>query len=866
MSEDTLRHQEPWDGARSEAAGTNIDAYTLLRRIGEGGFGDVWEAEQFEPVHRKVALKIVKLGMDTREVIARFELERQALAMMDHPHIARVFDAGATPSGRPYFVMELVEGEPITAFCDTQTLPIESRLRLFGQVCAAVQHAHTKGLIHRDLKPGNVLVGSHDGAPFAKVIDFGIAKATSGELSERTHATRIDQVMGTPLYMSPEQARGSDDIDTRTDIYALGVILYELLTGSTPVERSQLQAASLADTQRLICEAEPQPPSARLRKAAATSGGATATTTGFHATQARTLARRVRGELDWIVMKAIEKDRSRRYETASALGADVQRFLDGQPVQAAPPSRAYRFGKFVHRHKFGVAAGALLTVSLVGGIVAFAWQARVAREQAQLAQQRADELKQVADFQAAMLGRIDPTQIGKLLSDDVLDRYGKALAKAGLPPIERTHQLAAFGEQWERVNATDSAVALINRTLLVPAIHAIDRKFRDQPLVDASLRQALADSYAALGLFDQAMPLQERALALRRHVSGDSDIDTAASMQAMGTLLKMQGKPEQAEPWLRKALAIRRRVLGENHRDTLASLAALGEALDNEGEFDRADPITRDALARRQRFLGKDDPDTIESLSLMGGLLLDQGKPTQAIPIMRDVLADRRRVLGEDDPQTLGAINDLGAAWMMQGKPDQAEPYFREAWEKHRRLQGEDHPDTLQSLANLGGVLMVEGKAAQAEPVLRDAIARCTRILGADNGTTLLAVASLGKVLLDQHRPGDAERWLSPSLQAARDNLASASPPQFGFFMLVLGKARAAQDEFSAAESALLEAHASFQKAAGSQRGTYPMMCLHALVDLYTAWDKAEPGKGHAAKAAQWKAALAKLDAPATTK
>jgi len=360
MSDPTSPGDETLAIPQVEGPGGRIGPFKILQQIGEGGFGSVFEAEQEHPVKRRVALKVIKLGMDTREVIARFEAERQALALMDHPHIARVLDAGATDSGRPYFVMELVKGEPITSYCGKHRLSIVRRLELFDQVCAAVQHAHTKGIIHRDLKPNNVLVSTQDDQPFAKVIDFGIAKATSGRLTDKTLYTEQQLMMGTPLYMSPEQAEGSADIDTRTDIYALGVILYELLTDTTPIESHSLRAAGYAEVQRIIREVEPPRPSARLSQAKATLPGVATR----RATEPHKLARMIRGELDWIVMKAIEKERARRYETASGLAMDVRRYLAGEPVLAAPPSVSYRLRKFVRRNKGAVAAGSLVAAAL----------------------------------------------------------------------------------------------------------------------------------------------------------------------------------------------------------------------------------------------------------------------------------------------------------------------------------------------------------------------------------------------------------------------------------------------------------------------------------------------------------------------
>ena len=348
-----------------ERPGTKIGPYKLLEQIGEGGFGIVYMAEQTQPLRRRVALKVIKPGMDTRQVIARFEAERQALALMDHPNIAKVLDAGTTATGSPYFVMELVRGTPITQYCDENQLRVRERLELFASVCQAIQHAHSKGIIHRDIKPTNVLVTRHDGQALVKVIDFGIAKALGQQLTDKTLFTDFAQMIGTPLYMSPEQAElSSTDIDTRSDIYSLGVLLYELLTGSTPVTKEQLRQAAYDEIRRIIREDEPPRPSARISTAATAPSIA-----AQRHTEPAKLTRLVRGELDWIVMKALDKDRSRRYETASSFAADVNRYLADEPVQACPPSSWYRLRKFVRRNKHAVIAAVLILAALVASVL-----------------------------------------------------------------------------------------------------------------------------------------------------------------------------------------------------------------------------------------------------------------------------------------------------------------------------------------------------------------------------------------------------------------------------------------------------------------------------------------------------------------
>ncbi len=984
----------PIQAGTSEGPGTVIGPYRILQPIGEGGFGSVFLAEQEKPVRRRVALKVIKLGMDTRQVVARFEQERQALAVMDHANIAKVLDAGATESGRPFFVMELVPGEHITRYCDANNLSIPERLGLFAQVCNAVQHAHQKGIIHRDIKPSNVLVSTQDGKPLAKVIDFGIAKATAARLTEKTLFTEHQALIGTPEYMSPEQAEGSLDIDTRTDVYSLGVLLYELLTGATPFAGRALRSAAYGELQRIIREVDPPRPSTRVSQKNDTLTAIAA----CRRLEPAQLGATVRGELDWIVMKALEKDRQRRYETANGLAMDIRRYLDGEPVVAAPPSTLYRARKFVRRHKGVVLSVAAIAAALSIGLVAFAWQARIAgaqRDRAVAAEaeatKRAGELKVVSDFQARMLGQIDATRAGQELTTDVTARFAAALAEAQVPERDRAGEVASFKAQWDRVNATDAARALIDHTLLKPAIDTLDREFKSQPAVDAMLRQTLATVYQQLGQLDDALPLQEGALATNRRVLGKEHPETLRALNNLGALLHAQGKLPEADAYLTEALDTRRRVLGDAHPDTLSSLNQMGYLRDDQGKLDEAERYYRESLEKRRRVLGEDHPDTLISINNMGmllktqgklveaepyfrealeksrrvlgddhgdtliainnmGLLLQaQGKLSEAEPFYRESLEKRRRLFGEEHPDTLNAINNLGFVLYAQGRLAEAEPYFRESLDKHRRLRGDDHPNTLSAVnnmgmllraqgkfaeaepyaravlvklrsvlgpehantlaatTNLGSLLVKEGKLAEAERFLREALETCRRVLGNDNPLTLSALGFMGRLRLAQGRPAEAEPYFTEALDTHR-RLSGKDHPDTLLAVIAMGELRVAQKKFAAAEellepieeparkaftggnagsvanllkslgiaraagarrpadfppaeARLLEAHAIYLEAPGVERKVV-RQCEQALVDLYAAWNRAEPHKGYDAKGAEWAATLNRSERP----
>ena len=590
-----------------ERVGDLIGRYKLLQQLGEGGCGAVYLAEQQEPVHRQVALKVIKLGMDTKSVIARFELERQALALMDHPNIAKVLDAGATNTGRPFFVMELVRGIKITDYCDQQQLPTRERLGLFIQVCQAIQHAHQKGVIHRDIKPSNVLVTLVDGVPVPKVIDFGIAKAAHDpHLSDKTVFTHFEQFLGTPAYMSPEQAEmNASGIDTRSDIYSLGILLYELLTGLTPFDTKLLATAGLGEIRRIICEQEPARPSTRLSTMLA---GKLTVGARHRRSEALALIRSIRGDLDWIVMKAVEKDRARRYETANGLAMDVRRHLTNEPVLARPPSRIYEFQKTVRRHTLGFAAGGAVGVALLLGFVTSSLEAlrakRAEREQARLRQEALINGRKAGDEAAKS------RQVAQFLSH---------LLQSIIPSV-------ASGQNTP-----------VLRGILSETAKRVSLDFRNQPEIEVELTTTIARVYDELGDAMEAEAMLTRAVSLRRNSRGEQHPSLALSLDILAKFLLAHGDTRGAEKAAVEALAIRRLPVNWEPDLVAHSLDTLGGVLADKGDQSGAEAIFREALAIRRNWAANEDAALAESLSGLMDVLLLQHKYAETEPLFEEV-------------------------------------------------------------------------------------------------------------------------------------------------------------------------------------------------------------------------------------
>jgi serine/threonine protein kinase len=633
-----------------EEPGTVLGPYRLLEPIGEGGMGVVYVAEQTHPVRRRVALKIIKPGMDSKQVVARFEAERQALAMMDHPNIAKVHDAGTTASGRPYFVMELVRGIPITAYCDREHLSISERLELFVLVCRAVQHAHQKGIIHRDLKPSNILVTVIDGAAVPKIIDFGVAKATGGALTDRTLYTAFHQFIGTPFYMSPEQADLSGtDVDTRSDIYALGVLLYELLTGTTPFDTETLKRAAFDELRRIIREEEPPKPSTRL-----SSLGETASTiSAQRKADPKRLGSSFRGELDWIVMKALEKDRRRRYETANDFAGDVMNFLTDKPVEACPPSAWYRFKKYARRHRAAMTTGSLFTLVLIIATAVSVWQAGHARRAEHAASARADELRGVVQY----------------LVDDVF---------AVRVPNKPQNLSMTLGELLEQADAT------------------IGDRLRRQPLVEARVRMALSAAYAHSGHLDRAGRHLSRVIELRKRHLGPAHPDTLEALHAQSENLLSSGYGDRSK-WeagldiTRRLLVARRRVLGPSHSDTLLSQAGVAYLLFLLDRIDEAEAEGMQAESLAVRALGPDHPTTLIIWRSLADILVRRGDFERAEALGRRAYAGLEQVLGPLHEDTLLSLKHLGGVLFDAGHLDAAREVWVEGARRYCQVFGPTH-------------------------------------------------------------------------------------------------------------------------------------------------------------------------------
>ena len=814
-----------------------IGQYRIKRAIASGGMGTVYEAMQEKP-RRTVAVKLMRAGIASRSALRRFEYESQLLARLHHRGIAQVYEAGTHRDGEvvvPYFAMEYIIGAtPVTEYARNKQLPTRERLRLFADVCEAVHHGHQKGIIHRDLKPSNILV---DSSGQVKIIDFGVARSTDSDMAVTTLQTDMGQLIGTLQYMSPEQcAADPHDIDTRSDVYALGVIYYEMLCERLPYN---LKGTAIHEATRVIREAQPP--------------------------KFSTLDRTLRGDVETIGLKALEKDRDRRYQSASALVADIERYLNNEPISARPASTMYQLRKLVSRHKAPFAfVGALFVLTLAFGVwmsllYAQAEQLRqeavaakeAEQQQRELAEKTAGDLQQVSDFQADMLSQIDPARAGEELTKDVFAKFENAIADAGARGPEAGEEVAVFQGHWSRVNATDVARELIDRTILEPAVRTIDERFEEQPLVHAQLQQSLASRYRELGLYESALPLQTSALDTRRRELGDDHPETLASINSMGRLLEDQGKFDDAMPFYRETLEASRRILGPDHPVTLRSINNMGLLLQRQGRLEEAERYYREALEGQRRILGDEHRDTLDAINNMGFLLHRQGKLDEAETYAREALEGYRRVLGDDDPTTLGAFTNTGMLLRERDDLDGAERYLLRAAEGKRRVLGDQHPSTLLSIGNLAFFYEQAGRYAEAEPYAREALDGRRRVLGDDHRDTLISVSNMAKLLIEVGKAEEAERLAREAVDRGKATLGGTHW-FVGNFLGKHGLALTSLRRYAEAEEALLEGNDILVAALGNDH-EQTRRVVEYLADLYDAWHAAEPGNGHDAEAAEWR-------------
>ncbi|MHC4205991.1 MAG: serine/threonine protein kinase [Planctomycetota bacterium] len=691
-----------------ERPGMQIGRYKLLRILGEGGMGIVYLAEQEEPVKRQVALKVIKPGMDSKRVIARFETEKQALALMQHPNIAGVYDAGLTLTGRPYFVMEYVKGMPITDYCDHNKLTINERLQLFQQVCQAVQHAHQKGIIHRDIKPSNILVSVENSQAIPKIIDFGIAKATDKPLTERTLATEDTQLLGTPEYMSPEQAdMVTEDIDTRSDVYSLGVLLYVLLTGVLPFDPEKLRENGIENVRKTIRQVDPKTPSTRLTKL-----GEEATTIAQNRqTEISTLARNLRKELEWIPLKAMRKERSERYRSVSDLADDIENYLSGIPLIAGPPGKGYQVKKFVQRNLALVAGITALVAILIAGVVVSTTFAVRAERQVRITQ-----------------------AINDFLCNDLL---------ASADPLKGVPHGASF------------------EAILGVASERLEGRFETEPIIESIIRYRIGLTYYNLGNYEAAESALKRALELRRNRRSNRDWETLLTMKVLGWVHYCQSEYDEAEPLLTESVDGMRAIFDEENPRLLGAISRLAWLYYDMRRYEEAERLQADALEVVQRKLGPESPYAPNHMEGLAAAYWKQGCIEEAEELLRKALDVSRRHPrpGEANTESIFITHFLGTFCQELGRYNEAEELYIEALGARRKMYGEEHTLTLAVLDHLGSLYCDMERYEEAEKLLIEAEETARRVFGNDHRITVKCVNDLIELYESWNKPEEATKW-----------------------------------------------------------------------------------------------------------
>lgn len=774
----------PADAATEQPGQILAGRYKLLESVGKGGMGSVWVADQLEPVRRRVAVKLIKAGMDTQQVMRRFEAERQALAIMDHPHIAKVLDGGMTDLGRPFFVMEFVKGVPITDYCDAARLSVAQRLELFIPVCQAVQHAHQKGILHRDLKPSNILVCLYDGRPVPKIIDFGLAKAMHQSLTDATVYTALGVLLGTPLYMSPEQAEINNlDIDTRSDVYSLGVLLYELLTGTTPLERQRFQRAAWDEMMRLIREVDPPKPSTRL-----SGSGSLPSVAAQRHVEPAALTRQLRGELDWIVMKCLEKDRGRRYESPSGLAEDIRHYLANELVTARPASPWYRWRKTLRRHRTAAIGAALFWLASVAGVIttSIAWrEAERQRDQARLRLQQIESanaiLTSIFDDLNPQTGELDDEPLRVQLASR-LDQAADQLA-TGLAANDSTtaRMQLALARAYRELGFPDRAGSLARKS---QQAFSASRGAADRETLRAMSEIAASERDA--GRTDVAERWYQEILQLRENHLGERDPDTLGTLMALGACRRERAQLESAIALLRQAAETQRLVLGDDHPDTITSLSELGLAYRDARQFDLAgDLMTRVLAAQRQRH-GEEHLETWTAMNNLAVVFRDQGKHSESFALLNEIHRRKLDCLGANHPATLAAKNNLAGAYFQAGQVDVSISLYEELLRDKSRVLGDEHPSTHLTAANLGRNYQSAGRLADALPLLQRA-----QRASISNPALRWVEPHLAECLADSGRADEAVQLLTDLVSAAHRDLPAGSQElgdrlaRLGWFLMV---------------------------------------------------------------------------------